>query len=219
VTGPTTADIGNPQLRPEQTLSIEAGGQLSVSGQQLSATLYSRRRSDTRDTAVAITGDGQILAIPVNSGSRLSRGGQVSVRGRLSPDLRYSASAWAAQAAFNRLEGSAILRDSALEYGGNAQLEYSDGKAGKRGYDHLVLNIRYFGPTRYLQIAAEDFLTVEISHTHYLTDRLALVGTASNFFGDRIVVSERTAPAFVERSSSELHGPLFRISLTYDLGR
>ncbi len=145
ITGPTTVDTGNPELRPERTLGIEAAVRLPVAGQQVSLTLYDGGAGDVRDTAIGIAGNGDILSTPVNTGTRSNRGGQFSIRGKLASDWRYSASAWLADARFDRLAGATIRRDGAREYGANAQLEYSNGRQGERGFDQATLNISIWG--------------------------------------------------------------------------
>ena len=218
-TGPTTIDTGNPNLKPQRALNMEAAARLAVSGQQLSLTLYNRRRSRVQSSAFEVTEEGDILAIPINSGTRISRGGQLSVRGRLCKTCSYSASAWVSEARFDLLEGTAIVRDRALEYGANASLEYSRGAQGKSGFRQLTLNMRYFGPTRSFRTDASAFATVDVSYTHFLTDRLSLVSTINSLIGNREVVTSRFSPDFSERSVSEIVGPTFRLSLTYNLKR
>jgi hypothetical protein len=219
VTGPTTIDSGNPSLRPERSFNIEAGGRLQVSDQQLSLTVYARRRSNAQATAVEVTDDSEILSVPVNSGTRLSRGGQISLRGRLCAACRYSASAWVSDARFDRLDGAVLRRGRAFEYGGNAQFDYSHGEQGKSGYRQLTVTLRYFGPTKSLQSETSALASGDISYVHFLRDRLSIVATASRFVGDRSVATVRFSPDFTERSVSEIPGPQFRVSLTYNLGR
>jgi hypothetical protein len=163
--------------------------------------------------------DGEILSAPLNVGSRSSRGGQFSIRGKFAPDLRYSASAWVASARYNRLEGGTPIRDRTEEYGGNAQLEYTDGKSGERGFDQLTLNVRYQGPLRSYQASIGGVLAVDLDYTHYLTDRLTVIASLNRVLGDRTVVTERAAASFRERVSSDIYGPLVRLSLNYRLGR
>ncbi|HEX8241585.1 MAG TPA: TonB-dependent receptor [Allosphingosinicella sp.] len=219
ITGPTTVDSGNAALRPERTLNIEAAARTTVEGQQVSLKLYSRRRSDVRDTALSVLESGELLSTPINIGTRLSRGGQLSLRGNLSPQLRYSASAWAATARYNRLAGTTLVRDDTAEYGGNVQVDYSDGKSGEPGFDQLILNARYQGPLRNYQFRTSAIFVLDLDYTHYLTKRLTVVASLSRLIGTKVFTTERFATFLDERSSSRLYGPMIRVSLNYRLGR
>lgn len=219
ITGPTSAETGNASLVAERTLAIEAGSRFSIADQKVSVTLYSRRRDNVRDTLWSVGPDGQILSTPVNVGDRLSRGGQISVRGRFSKSLRYSVSSWIADARFDSLESGLIVREKTQESGGNAQLEYTKGKQDEAGFQQATVNLRYQGPLETLQSRAGGIVLVDLSYTRFLTDRLSLVASLNRLFGTRTVVTQRLALLFDERSTTSLYGPIARLSLTYKLGK
>lgn len=219
VTGPTTVDTGNALLEPERSRGIETGARFSLLEQQVAFTLYDRRKKDVRETSIIVDENGDILSIPINLGDRSSRGGQVSVRGKLSTEIGYSASAWMASAEFNRLDGGSIIRARAKEYGGNAQLEYTEGKQGEKGFGQATLNVRYQGPSQFLQSRTEGILAIDLAVTKYLTNKLSLVGALNRLIGNRKITTDRTATSFVERVTSNVNGPLIKLSLVYNLGK
>ncbi len=128
-------------------------------------------------------------------------------------------SAWAANTRFDQLKGASISRANATEYGGSAQLEYFEGEQGKNGFDQVTLNVRYQGPTRSLQIQTGGILGLDLAYTRYLTDRLSLVSSINRLIGNRVVITQRSAPSFQEVQSSEIYGPFLRFSLIYNLGK
>jgi outer membrane receptor protein involved in Fe transport len=219
ITGPTTADAGNSDLRPERTLGIEVAARASLAGQDLSISLYSRRRDDVHENAIIATQEGGVLARPVNNGSRLSRGGQISARGKVFKAVRYSFSAWFAVARFNQLALLGIVRDESNEYGGNAQVDASHGKEGMPGSGQFSFSLRYFGATRELQSRTGGISSLDLSYTHVLTQKLAAVASLTRALGTRVITGERYGLNFAEESRTHLYGPVFHISLTYKLGR
>jgi outer membrane receptor protein involved in Fe transport len=212
-------DTGNALLEPERSRGIETGARFSLLEQQVAFTLYDRRKKDVRETSIIVDENGDILSIPINLGDRSSRGGQVSVRGKLSTEIGYSASAWMASAEFNRLDGGSIIRARAKEYGGNAQLEYTEGKQGEKGFGQATLNVRYQGPSQFLQSRTEGILAIDLAVTKYLTNKLSLVGALNRLIGNRKITTDRTATSFVERVTSNVNGPLIKLSLVYNLGK
>lgn len=218
ITGPTTVETGNPELRPERTLNIEAAARVSVAGQDLSAKIYRRRRSSVRDTALTLTEDGDILSTPINVGTRLTQGGQLSLRGKFSSKWQYSASGWAATARYAAFDGTALATHNTTEYGANGRLEYSSGKQSDRGFQQATLNVRYQGPVRTYQQHVTGVLAIDIDYTRNLTDRLSLVASVSRAFGDRIISIERSGASFQENTRSDLYGPSVRFSLNYRFG-
>jgi outer membrane receptor for ferrienterochelin and colicin len=219
VTGPTTVETGNPDLRPERTLNIEAAARVSIGAQNLSAKIYRRRRSSVRDTALTLTDEGDVLSTPINVGTRLSQGGQVSIRGKLSSQWQYSASGWFAMARYNAFDGVALARQETTEYGGNGRLEYSSAKQGTRGFQQATLNVRYQGPVRTYQEHVSGLLSIDIDYTRNLTDRLSLVASVSRAIGGRTISIERSGPRFRENIRTELYGPIVRFSLNYRFGK
>lgn len=218
VTGPTTVETGNPDLRPERTVNVETGGRISIAKQDLSMKLYHRRRSAVRDTIFTVTEAGDVLTTPVNVGSRLSQGGQLTVRGSWPGGWRYSASGWVAMARYNVLEEGGLIREEAAEHGANAQLEYSRGKQDTVGFQQASVNVRYQGATRTYQTRISPLLTIDLNYTRNVTDRLAMVGTVSRAFGHRSISVVRSAAEFREISVSELYSPVVRFSLAYRFG-
>ena len=219
VTGPTTVDSGNVLLEPERSRGIEIGARFSLLEQQVGLTLYDRRKKNVREPFISVDQNGDILSSPINVGDRSSRGGQVSIRGRFTSKIGYSASAWFAGAVFDRLDGSSVIRAKAKEYGGNAQLEYTEGKQGDKGFGQATLNVRYQGPSQFLQSRTEGILAVDLAATKYLTDRLSLVAAFNRLIGNRKITTDRNAASFVERITSNVNGPLIRLSLVYNLGK
>jgi outer membrane receptor for ferrienterochelin and colicin len=218
VTGPTTVDGGNALLLPERSLGVELSGRFPLLGQQVSITLYDRRKKNVRETSILADQNGDILSTPINVGDRITRGGQVSFRGKLSSELGYSASAWFAGVEFDRLNGVTVFRERTEEYGVNTQLEYTAGKQGEQGFQQATLNLRYLGPTRFLQSETGGILAVDLAVTKFLTNRLSLVAAFNRLIGNRRITTVRIATLFSERFSSNVDGPLVRLSLVYNLG-
>ena len=66
----TTANAGNPALRPELTDAVEAKLRAEAAHQTLSLTLFGRRTDNLFSSLSTLTDDGVLITQPVNVGER-----------------------------------------------------------------------------------------------------------------------------------------------------
>lgn len=216
-TDATTASKGNPDLRPEITDSIEAKLDLRAGKHTAVLTLYRRVTHDPWVNATSLTPSGTYVTTSINLGSNTRSGGNLSLQGPLTDHLRYSASGNLYARTYDG-GGIAPSDPARAEYSGSLQLEYSDHKEGRTGSDNVTLDLRYYSATDNVLSRSGSFRSTDVTWTHGLTDRLVSVLKVSNPFGDVTFRSSSASQYLLDRETSRLPGPTFRLSLTYRVG-
>jgi outer membrane receptor protein involved in Fe transport len=216
---PSTARVGNSDLRPEITDAYEGKLSLGISSHKLDLTLFVRRTKDPFSQTSALTSDGVLLTSEVNLGSVVSRGASLSARGPIGGGFRYSLNADAADRKFTLgAVTAAAAAAGGLQYGGSAQIEYRDGAEGRRGADHVTLDLRYRGPTNVVLYQASSYFTATTSWSHGFTDRLSGVLKIDDLAGARHYATTYFSADSVSRQTYRTPGRRVTLSLIRTLG-
>jgi outer membrane receptor protein involved in Fe transport len=215
----TTAQAGNPALRPELTDSAEARLRAELEGQTISLTLFSRWTDDLFSRLSVLTDDGILLTRPVNVGERRDVGTSVAVQGPIVRGLRYTLNANLIDRRIEReLFGPPIVQQS-TGYTVTTQLDYRDGTDGRRGADRVTLTANFSGPYDDGLTRTSSFFRASASWSHAVTDRLSTVVTIDDLFGPTEFRSSTISDIALTRTTSISDGPRFKLALTYSFGR
>lgn len=214
----TTANAGNPLLRPEITDSFEGKLRTQLSGQTIEFTLFTRRTHDLRSSEPELNADGVLIVRPINLGSRRSSGINLLVQGPIAPRFSYVLTGNLADQSIEQDGVNLDLSGGGAQYSGSLQLEYRDGTEGRRGADHIQLRLRYSGPFDLGLFKVSSFVTSNISWSHAFADRLSGVLTVSEPFGSPSLRATFLSGDVVSRQVDQLAGPRVTFSLTYSLG-
>jgi hypothetical protein len=215
-TDSTTANAGNPLLRPEITGSFEAKLKGNKAKQDIEFTLYSRRTRDVQSSLAELDG-GVLVTRPVNLGNRLSRGASLSVRGPLGGGFRHSLSG---NLTDQRISGGDLGLEpegGGAQHSASAQIEYRDGVDGRRGADRVEIRARYSGSTSFGLLRVSSYVSANATWSHAFTDRLSGVLTISDFLGPPDIRITTRSGSTLSRSTDKTSGPRFTLSLTYSL--
>jgi outer membrane receptor for ferrienterochelin and colicins len=176
----TTAQAGNPLLQPQLTDSWEVRLRGTVSRHNLELAAFRRTTEDIWSFRGEVDPNGVLVTRPFNFGSQALTGAEISARGPLVAHLRYVLTANASDQGLDQDAGGPLPSRHSATWSGTGQLEYQDGKEGRRGADRVNLTLRYFGPsdtgfTRSSALALGTF-----TWSHAVTDRLSGVLTMAN---------------------------------------
>jgi outer membrane receptor protein involved in Fe transport len=173
----TTAQGGNPLLRPQFTDSYEFKLHAQVVHHNFDLTLFRRSTDDVLSQRGELDANGVLVVRPLNFGSQVLTGGELAARGPLLPGLRYVLTANVADNGLDQDGNGPLRMRHGITWGGTAQLEYKDGQDGRRGSDRVNLNIRYFGPNDTGFSRTSTIAVGGVTWTHGITDRLQSVAT------------------------------------------
>lgn len=215
----TTANAGNPALRPELTDSIEAKLRAEAARQTISLTLFARRTDNLFSSLSTLTDDGVLVTQPVNVGERTDRGASLAIQGQIVRGLTYSVNANLIDRRIAR-ENFGLLRiQQSTNYSATAQIDYRDGADGRRGADRVTVTANYSGPYDDGLVRRSSFFRASASWSHAITDRLSGVLTVDDIFGPTEFRSRTISDTALTRTTFLSDGPRFKLALTYSLGR
>lgn len=212
----TTANAGNPALRPELTDAVEAKLRAEVAHQTVSLTLFNRRTDDLFSSLSTLTDDGVLVTRPVNVGVRTDRGASLAVQGPIVRGLTYSLNASLIDRAIER---DNFARQRSANYSATAQVDYRDGADGRRGADRITVTANYSGPYDDGLVRRSSFFRAGASWSHAITDRLSGVVTIDDVFGPTEFRSRTVSDTAITRTTFFSDGPRVKLALTYSLGR
>jgi ferric enterobactin receptor len=171
----TTAQAGNPLLRPQLTDSYELRLRGQVANHNLELTAFRRTTEDIWSQRGEVNPDGVLVTRPFNFGDQALTGAELSARGPLLAGLRYVLTANVSDQSLDPDGGGPLPSRHAVQYSSTAQLEYRDGQDGRAGADRVNLTLRYFSAvdTGFTRTSANAFAS--LTWTHAFTDRLQAV--------------------------------------------
>jgi ferric enterobactin receptor len=214
---PATASSGNRNLRPELTDSVESKLEFAPGKQTAILTLFQRTTHDPWVNLTSVNPDGVYISAPANLGTRTRFGTNLAVQGPIGRHLRYSASGNLSLRR-DRLALPTPLDKRAAEYDGSLQLEYRELGEEGQGFDSVLANVRYYGPTRTIYSQIDDFSTADLTWTHGVSGRLFAVLKLSGPLGGSAIGQINRSDGVVSRQIDRLRGPRATLSLTYRLG-
>jgi len=215
----TTANAGNPALRPELTDSLEARLRAEAARQTVSLTLFNRRTQNVFSSLSTLTDDGVLVTQPVNLGARTDRGASLAVQGSIVRGLAYSVNANLIDRRTERETFGVRSVQQSTNYSATAQIDYRDGADGRRGADRVTVTANYSGPFDDGLVRRSSFFRASASWSHAITDRLSSVLTIDDFFGPTEFRVSSVSDTAVSRTTFLSDGPRFKLALTYSLGR
>jgi len=214
----TTANAGNPALRPELTDAVEAKLRAEVARQTISFTLFDRRTGNLFSSLSTLTADGVLVTQPVNVGTRNDLGASLAVQGQIARGFTYSLNANLIGRRIERDFGTRTVQRS-TSYSASAQLDYRDGADGRRGADRVTVTANYSGPYDDGLLRRSSFFRAGASWSHAITDRLSTVVTIDDVFGPTEFRSRTLSDTALTRTAFRSDGPRYKLALTYSLGR
>jgi outer membrane receptor protein involved in Fe transport len=176
----TTAFGGNPLLRPQLTNSFEAKLRATLTHHNLDLTLLRRTTDDIWSARSDLDADGVLVSRPFNFGTQALTGGELSARGPLAKGLRYVATANVGDQRLDPDGGGPLAARHSAAYTMTGQLEYRDGRDGRRGADRVNLTLRYFGPYDNGFTRSSSYAGATATWSHAITDRLSSVLTIAD---------------------------------------
>ena len=216
----TTAQAGNPFLRPQFTDSFEGKLHAQLGHHMIDFTLYRRSTDDIWTQRGEINADGVLVSRVVNFGRQALTGGELAARGPLLPGLRYVLTTNLSDQALDQDGSGPLSARHSTTWSGTAQLEYKDGQDGRRGADRINATLRYFGPTDTGFTRVSSLALATLTWTHGITDRLQSVVTVQNI---RLVDGRETITTGLTSRSRELFAPSspqrIMLSLTWSFRR
>jgi ferric enterobactin receptor len=215
----TTANAGNPALRPELTDAVEAKLRAEAAHQTISLTLFDRRTDNLFSSLSTLTDDGVLLTQPVNVGARTDRGASLAVQGPIVRGLSYSINANLIARRIEREDFGIVRVQQSTNYSETVQIDYRDGADGRAGADRVTVTASHSGPSDDGLVRRSSFFRASASWSHAITDRLSGVLTIDDVFGPTEFRSSTISDTAFTRTTFRSDGPRFKLALTYSLGR
>lgn len=214
---PQNLSQGNPDLKPQETDSFEAGYQHRKRGATFLATAYYRNGRNAVNDVSRDLGGGVILQTKANVGGFQSAGVELAATGRLPGRFTYNVSSnllWSEIDA--RDLGFGAGRRSAYLLSGRGSLNWQ-----ATGNDFLQVQAVANGKTLLTQGYREPSYIVNLGYRHKFSDRLSGVVTAQDALGTARFASRIETAAYSERTRGEPHfkGVFLGLSYTFGGGR
>jgi outer membrane receptor protein involved in Fe transport len=212
---PTTAQAGNPLLRPQFGDSYEMRLRANVARHNFELTAYRRETDDIFSNRGELDADGVLVIRPFNFGSQALTGAELSARGPIVAGLRYVLTANISDQSLDQDGAGPLPVRHASQYAGTAQLEYRDGQDGRRGSDRVNVTLRYFGPvdTGFTRLSTSAFAS--LSWTHAFTDRLSTVLNVQQLRLSDPQLTVTTGATSQSRDLRDQSSPRVTLSLTW----
>jgi outer membrane receptor protein involved in Fe transport len=203
---------GNPALKPETTVSFEAGIERKKGKSLDSATLYYRSsRNGVTDVSEEIS-DGVLLATRENLRGSTSLGLELIANGPLTKTINYRLSGNFARFIIDAVNLGFGHR-SALVVSGKAGMDWQPDKR-----DLAQVNMSLTGKQLLPQGVVHPMLLVNLGYRHRLTPRLFGFITAQDALHTYKRHSRLNTPRLIERSFDSAKTQAAFVDLSYDVG-
>jgi outer membrane receptor protein involved in Fe transport len=208
----TSAQTGNPDLKPESTDAFEVRLEYARERFGLDLTLYYRETTDVWAQSTSVTPDAVSLMMYVNAGRRSERGGEVSLRGSVGARWKYSTSV---NLFANRQQTPLDGVRNDFTWSAKGQIEYRTSTPDGRQPDEVQLSLRYFGPQLFYQTEISSFWRADFSWRHPLNDRVMAVLSVNDLFDSAGTTMRLRSPGLSEESINQGAGTTARVALVY----
>ena len=203
---------GNPELKPETTISFETGVERKKNKSLESATIYYRdNRNGVTDVSLEIN-DGVLLATRENLRGSISLGVELVANGPLSKTINYRLSGNIARFTINATNLDFGHR-SAMIASGKAGVDWQPSKT-----DLAQLNMSLTGKQLLPQGDVDPMLLVNLGYRHRLNQRLFGFMTAQDALHTYKSHGHLNTPTLIERSFDSAKTQAAFIGLSYNLG-
>jgi outer membrane cobalamin receptor len=203
---------GNPSLKPETTISFEAGIERKKGKSLDSATLYYRDSSNGVTDVSEEISDGVLLATRENLHGSTSLGLELIANGPLTKTINYRLSSNIARFTIDAANLGFGHR-SALVVSGKAGMDWQPGKR-----DLAQVNLSLTGKQLLPQGTVDPMLLVNLGYRHRLTQRLFGFITAQDALHTYKRHSRLTTPFLIERALDSAKTQAAFVGLSYNFG-
>lgn len=204
---------GNPDLKPAQTHSLEAGYDVKAFGANLSATLYYRQSYDSLTNVSSYISPTLVLTTFQNLGKSLAAGLEFAANGKLSADLAYNLSG---NLYYNEVNAAAlgVPARSLDSYMLKASFDYTIGPQDMAQISTGYNNKRLFAQQGYRFSSGN----VNLGYRHKITDALAVVVTVADLFVSQHDGGLTSTPTLLDRNTQHPVGRTTILGLTWNFG-
>lgn len=211
--GALTVTAGNPSLKPEETRGIEASYEYRDGPAYHLATVFYRDIRDTVTDIVTPLEAGTLLSTKQNLGRKRNVGLELSVGGRLTSKLTYTASTTAVYSEIDAEGLTGAKTRSALLVGGKGSLNCQITPA-----DLLQLNAQLRAKRLTPQGYAPAYSTLNLGFRHKIDERLSLIATARDVLNTSQVREYVTQPSLRQSVDYDNNSRRFTLGLSYAFG-
>lgn len=176
---PKIYQVGNPDLKPQDTDSFEAGYELRKGGATYLATVYHRRNRGEFSPIARDAGDGAYAVTFDNLGSSRSTGLELTANGKLTPKLGYSVNANLFRKEIKATSFGAPAARSADNLVGRVNLDWQ-----ATPKDLLQINAGAQGRQMFVQGTIAPIYTVNLGWRRKITDTVTLTASVQDLFDD-----------------------------------
>ena len=210
---PLNYRAGNPDLKPQQTQSIEAGYEYRKAPVLLLATVYYRQNKDGGADVVRPLGDGIYLTERNNAAQSRSAGLELTANGRLTKSLTYNLSGAVGWTQLDSLGPLLAPTRSMFTPSGHGSLTW---QATDRDLFQLngFMNGRRLTP----QGSADAMIGIDLGYRRKLTDKVSLVFTAQDLFRTFRARQVIDTPALRDVTETHFDTRQVRLGLTWTFG-
>ena len=181
--GTLNAREGNPNLKPQQTDSFEAGYQYKSAGTLYLATLYYRHNEHGVTDVVSDIGNGFLLTSKANLASSRSAGLELVANGKLWKDFSYNVSA---NLYWNEIDASGVPLGPGLGFGSTRSAFAVGGRASLNWQatprDLFQINVQDNARRLLPQGFQDPMVLVFLGYRHKFSDSLSAVVTVQDPF-------------------------------------
>jgi outer membrane receptor protein involved in Fe transport len=208
---PFSEGTGNPALKPSFTDSYEAGYSDTKRNRNSDVTFFYRVTHDLQNTAQVAGTGGVVITRPVNAGTADYGGVDLTRKAPFGASRwKYTLNATLDEARVPQTAGSR----SFFSYTGNGILEYDAAKG-----DQFQVAAGVTGRMYTIDGYTGGFSHVDVTWSHPLTPKVALVVTASDLFKGNRTLTVVETPGVMSRWLARPQDQVVRVALSWKFGR
>lgn len=210
---PLNFRAGNPNLKPQQTQSFEAGYEYRRTPVTLLATLYYRQNRDGVADVLRDLGGGMFLSERDNLAQSRSAGLELVASGKLTKTLSYNLTGNLGWTELDSLGPLFAPVRSMIAGSGHGSLTWQ-----ASADDLFQLNAFMNGKRLTPQGYADPMVGVDLGYRRKLTDKLSVMVTAQDLLGTFRAFQAIDTPVLRERTKTDFDTRSVRVGLTWSFG-
>lgn len=203
---------GNPELRPQEIQSLEAGWSYEKGSTNRSATLYYRRIRNSFTIVTTPIDANRVLVTEANLGRSQTGGLELAISGRLLPHVAYSLSG---NVLYSQIDASNLgygRRRSTIGYDAKGALDWSITTT-----DAVQLNVGSVGRRLTPQGYRRGYVAADLGYQRKLASNASLTATVSDVFASRREGMIIDTPTLSENVTRRLAGRIVLLGLSWNL--
>jgi outer membrane receptor protein involved in Fe transport len=210
---PLNFQAGNPDLKPQQTQSFEAGYAYHSGPTSLQATAFYREIRDGVDNVLVDLGGGVTLSERANLAQSRSGGLELNASGKVTKTLSYNLSGTLSWTELDSLGPTFAPTRSLVAFGGHGGVTWQP-----TAEDLFQLNA-FMNPKRLTPQGYFNALVgVDLGYRRKLTDKVSLVVTLQDLLRTFHASGANQTPILLERFASNFDTRAIRVGLTWSFG-